>query len=116
MQQDKQKYDCSVYSTGSVKPSEEDTKSACQKAEGSFCHPEMENDETLFFFCIIGAGHDNKVTAFEEACKFGTQYLVSYRERKYGRVREILYLIKFLSVNELVTLPGPECKSFEETN
>ena len=70
----------------------------------------------FFFFGIIGAGYDNKVTAFEEACKFDTQYLVSYRERKYGRVREILYLIKFLSVNELLTLSGPECKSFEETN
>ena len=55
MQQDKQKYDCSVYSTGSVKPSEEDTKSACQKAEGSFCHPEIENDETFFFFFLVSS-------------------------------------------------------------
>ncbi|EGE00709.1 hypothetical protein TMEN_10047 [Trichophyton mentagrophytes] len=75
-QEDKQKYDCSVYGAGSVRPSEEDTKSACQKAEGLFCHPEMEDDET--FFCIIDASDSSKVTAFEEACKVDTQYLVSY--------------------------------------
>ncbi|EFR04212.1 hypothetical protein MGYG_07219 [Nannizzia gypsea CBS 118893] len=75
--QQEQRYACKV------KPSEEDTKSACQKAKGSFCHPDKTREEK--FFCIIDAD-DNKVTDFEEACKVDIQSIPCCIPREHNYV------------------------------